>query len=250
VSVLLVTGGTGSLGRAVVPELRAHGHDVRMLSRRPGSEPGRMVGDLSSGTGLDAALDGVDLVVHAATALGRDDVRQARNLLAAMRPEQHLLAVSIVAIDRIPLPYYTAKLEVEQLIRSSPIPWTIQRSTQFHDLVAKIFSVQRRLPVLMVPAFDVQPIDVRDVASQLAALASRPPGGFAADIGGPEVRPFRELAEAWRAARGIRRPIVPVRVPGKVFTGYRTGAHLRPDRTVGRVTFEEYLRSQPKGRSD
>ncbi|MFC0678218.1 SDR family oxidoreductase [Lysobacter korlensis] len=240
-SVVLVTGGTGTLGRAVVPALRARGHDVRVLSRRAGSEAGRIVGDLSSGAGLDRALDDVDLVVHAATANGREDVRQARNLLAAMRPHQHLLAVSIVGIDRIPLPYYRAKLEVEELIRSSANPWTLQRSTQFHDLVARIFALQRRLPVLLAPDFAVQPIDVRDVAAQLAALASDPPGGRAPDLGGPAVRQFRELADVWRSARGSGRRIVPLRLPGKIFAGYRSGAHTVPDRAVGRITFEEFL---------
>ena len=242
-SVVLVTGGTGTLGRATVPALRAAGHDVRVLSRRAESEPGRVVGDLSSGAGLDRALDGVELVVHLATANGREDVRQARNLLTALRPHQQLLAISIAGIDRIPLPYYRAKLEVEELIRASASPWTILRSTQFHDLVARIFAVQRRLPVLLAPDFDVQPIDVRDVAAHLAMLASDPPGGRAPDLGGPAVRSFRELAAVWRGAHGSSRRIVPVRLPGRIFAGYRSGAHTVPDRAVGRITFEEYLRS-------
>lgn len=242
--VVLVTGGTGTLGRAVVPALRARGSDVRVLSRRAGSEPGRVVGDLSSGAGLAEALDGAGLVVHLATANGREDIRQARNLLTAMRPDQHLLAISIVGIDRIPLPYYRAKLEVESLITSSRIPWTLQRATQFHDLVARLFAVQRRLPVLLAPDFDVQPIDVRDVAERLAALAAEPPAGRVPDIGGPAVRPFRELAEAWQSAHGRRRRIVPLRVPGTTFAGYRSGAHTVPERPVGRIAFEEFLRRE------
>jgi uncharacterized protein YbjT (DUF2867 family) len=249
VSVVLVTGGTGKLGRAVVPALRERGHEVRILSRRAGSEPGRIVGDLATGTGLDRALDGVDVVVHAATANGRGDVAQARHLLAAMRAEQHLVTVSIVGIDRIPLPLYRAKREVEQLIGASPVPWTIQRSTQFHDLVAGIFSAQSRLPVLVAPDFAVQSIDVRDVAERLGELASAPPRGRAVDLGGPVVREFRELAEVWRSARGSRQRIVPLWLPGRIFAGYRSGAQLTADHADGRISFEEYLQTRSTTRA-
>jgi uncharacterized protein YbjT (DUF2867 family) len=246
-SLVLVTGGTGTLGRAVVDELRRLGHDVRVLTRRPEAVDGGFGGDLSSGTGLDRALAGAEVVVHAATANGTEDVRQARNLLAAMRPEQHLIAVSIVGIDDIPLPYYRAKLQVERLIQSSPIPWTILRSTQFHDLVARIFRAQRRLPVLLAPALFVQPIDVRDVAANIAGLVGAPPAGRTPDIGGPAVREFRELAAAWRAGSSGRRPILLMRLPGNVFAGYRSGAHTTPDRAIGRIGFEEFLRSAGDG---
>jgi uncharacterized protein YbjT (DUF2867 family) len=246
-SRVLVTGGTGTLGRAVVPALRDRGFDVRILSRRAESEPGRVVGDLTTAAGLDRALTGVDLVVHAATANGREDVTQTRNLLAAMHAGQHILATSIVGIDRIPLPYYRAKLEVERQIEASPIPSTIQRATQFHDLVARIFGMQRRLPVLVAPDFRVQPIDVRDVAARLADLAAAPPLGRAEDLGGPAVREFRELADAWRSARDSRQRIVPLRVPGKIFAGYRSGAHLTPEHADGRISFEEYLATRSAG---
>jgi uncharacterized protein YbjT (DUF2867 family) len=243
VSVVLVTGGTGRLGRAAVPVLREHGHEVRILSRRPSGEPSTMLGDLSRGTGLGAALAGVDVVVHAATTNGRNDVVQTRNLLAAMRPDQHLVAVSIVGIDRIPLPYYRAKLEAERAIPAAGIPWTIQRATQFHELVAQIFSMQRRLPVLVAPDFAVQPIDVRDLAERLASLVAGPPAGRAPDMGGPEVLEFRALAQLWRAARGGRQRIAPLRLPGRIFAGYRSGAHTVPDQAVGRIGFEEWLRT-------
>ena len=248
-SVVLVTGGTGRLGRALVPALRERGHAVRVLSRRAGGTPGRIVGDLTSGAGLDRAVDGVDVVVHAATANGRGDIVQARNLLGAMRPEQHLVFVSIVGVDRIPLPYYRAKLAVEELIGSSPIPSTIQRFTQFHDLVAKIFDLQRRLPLLLTPDFAVQPIDVRDAAAQVAVLAAGSPSGRVPDVGGPAVRQVRELAEAWTAARGRRQRIVPLRFPGRIFAGYRSGANTVPDHAVGRITFEEYLGSPAGSRA-
>jgi uncharacterized protein YbjT (DUF2867 family) len=104
---VLVTGGTGTLGRPTVERLRAAGHTVRVLSRRTG--PDLVSGDLNTGEGVAAAVDGVDLVVHLATGLGKRDVQQTRNLLAAAPATTHVLSMSIVGIDRNPLPYYRHK---------------------------------------------------------------------------------------------------------------------------------------------
>src|SRR3954465_3950875 len=88
-SFILVTGGTGTLGRPTVARLRAADHQVRVLSRKPGRD--RVVGDLTTGTGLAAAVEGADVIMHLATSQSRRDVRQTRNLLAAASPGQRLL---------------------------------------------------------------------------------------------------------------------------------------------------------------
>jgi nucleoside-diphosphate-sugar epimerase len=106
-STLLVTGGTGALGRHIVARLRERGDDVRVLSRRPGA--GTHVGDLSTGEGVAEAARDAELVVHAASdtfrRLGRSDLDQTRNLLDAAKDANHLLYVSIVGIDSIPYVY-------------------------------------------------------------------------------------------------------------------------------------------------
>ncbi|UNZ17222.1 NAD(P)H-binding protein [Streptomyces sp. 891-h] len=244
---ILVTGGTGRLGRALVPRLRAFGHTVRVLSRTAHSDPGALRGDLLTGEGLDAALDGTDTVVHCATTNGRRDTDAMRHLVEAARrcrTAPHLLHVSIVGIDRIGLPYYRAKQECERMLERSGLPWTVQRTTQFHDLVAWVYAAQRRLPVLLAPAgVSLQPVDTRDVADRLTALVAAPPrNGRAEDMGGPEVRTARDLARVWLRAHGGRhRPVLPVRVPGGAFRAYRAGAHLAPERAEGRITFDAYL---------
>lgn len=60
-------------------------------------------------------------------------------------------------------------------------------------------------------------------------------------MGGPQVRTVREPAEATLRAYGRRRPVVPLRLPGRVFRAYRAGGHLTPERAVGTVTFEDNL---------
>lgn len=239
---ILVTGGTGTLGRVLVERLRADGHAPRVLSRRPG--PGRAVGDLDTGAGLDEALRGASVVVHAASTPGHDVAGTRRLVEAARRVggEPHLVFVSIVGIERVPLRHYREKLAVEEAVTGSGLPWTIQRATQFHDLLAMLFTRLSRLPVLPVLAgTDFQPVDVRDVAERLAALAGAAPAGRAPDLGGPQVLPMAELARAWLAARGVRRPVLPLPLPGAVARGYRAGGHLAREHAEGRRTFAEYL---------
>jgi uncharacterized protein YbjT (DUF2867 family) len=149
--------------------------------------------------------------------------------------------ISIVGIDHIPLGHYRDKVEVERLVVESGVPHTILRATQFHALVERLFSVQRRLPVLLAPTFALQPIAVEDVADRLVELAGSAPAGRVPDIGGPAVRSFLELARVWSAATGRSRRIVPVRAPGKVFAGYAAGHHLVPGPPYGRIPFEEHV---------
>jgi uncharacterized protein YbjT (DUF2867 family) len=200
-----------------------------------------VTGDLVSGQGIAAALDGVQTVLHLAT--GKDDVAATRTLLDAGRTAgvQHLVLISIAGIDDIPLGYYRQKLAVERLVAESGLPHTILRATQFHAFVERLFTAQRALPVVLAPAFDLQPIDADEVAARLAELADGPPAGRVADIGGPARRSVPELAAAWARARGIRRPILPLRLPGKTFGGYRAGSALVPGAAYGRVAFEEHL---------
>ena len=119
---VLVTGGTGRLGRVLTPLLAAAGYDVAVVSRRTpqaaGTQPDQAVppqgtlrvrqvrADLVSGDGLGAALDGVEVVVHLATANGRRDVAMMRHLVtssariqAAGATPPHLIYLSIVGCD-------------------------------------------------------------------------------------------------------------------------------------------------------
>ncbi|GAA0540830.1 epimerase [Saccharopolyspora subtropica] len=245
---ILVTGGTGTLGRVVVQRLLDAGREVRVLSRRPRPAshlPHEWVtGDLRTGAGTDAAVSGVDTIVHCATTLGRKDVVVTRRLAeAALRHgTPHLVYISIAGIEQVPLPYYRSKLEAERVVVDSGLPWTILRTTQFHDLVAKMTEVQRFSPVIAVLAgVSFQPIDVREVADRLAELALGAPAGRVPDMGGPEIRSHRDLARAVLRATGRRRLLLPLRLPGATFAGYRSGGHLIPGRAVGRITFDEFL---------
>jgi uncharacterized protein YbjT (DUF2867 family) len=245
---ILVTGATGTLGRKVVGAATAAGHHVRAMSRR--SHVGYTgvhwsQGDLLAGTGVDAAVDGMDVIMHCATqATGGKDVTSTQNLISAAKRAgvAHIIYVSIVGIDRIPLPYYRTKLRVERALEASGVGHTVLRATQFHDLIRVSFSIQRFSPVLWtLRGVRFQPIDTRDVTARLVELIDIEPAGRVADIGGPAVHTHAELAQMYLAARDGRRPVVGVPVPGRIVAGYRSGANLTPDNAVGTVGFAEYL---------
>jgi uncharacterized protein YbjT (DUF2867 family) len=238
----LVTGATGRLGTPTVDRLRAAGHDVRALSRHPG--PGLTTGNLFTGAGIAEAVAGADTVVHLATGpRGKGDVELTRTLLDAATHAgvRHVVLVSIVGIDEIPLPYYRDKVVVERLVRESALPHTILRATQFHPFVEAMFTAQHRLPVVVVPAIQLQPIAVEEVADRLVELAGSAPAGRVADIGGPEQRRLPDLARLWARSTGTRRPVVPVSLPGKLFAAYRSGAAMVPGPAYGRQTFADHL---------
>jgi uncharacterized protein YbjT (DUF2867 family) len=235
---ILLTGGTGRLGRHVAAVLRSRSLDHRILSRSPGD--GRVVADLATGDGLADALAGVDTVLHLATSR-RKDIGHTRRLLAAMSPAQHLVFISIVGVDRIPYGYYRDKVASEQAIEESGIPFTIIRVTQFHGFVNEVLEAQRRLPVTLVLPVSAQTIHMPEVAGRLADLAEAGPSGRVADLGGPQQLTLREYALEWQDARGVRRPIWAVRLPGKTMAAFRAGHHMSGLPGAGRVTYREYL---------
>ncbi|RLV04376.1 hypothetical protein CTZ27_10410 [Streptomyces griseocarneus] len=244
----LVTGGTGTLGRPVVDGLRAAGHTVRVASRRgsPMSELPYQWSrvDYRDGAGLAAALDGVDTVVHCANSMRHTSETDRQVVDAAVRARVgHFVHISIVGVDRIPYSYYRAKLATERRLENSGLPYTILRATQFHDLVRTVLAKATALPLAPLPAgWRFQPVEVREVAERLVALADGRPVGRAPDFGGPQVRTLPDLAARYRESLGrTPRPVLPVPVPGGMAAAMRRGENLTPAHADGRVTFEEHL---------
>lgn len=230
-STILVTGGTGTLGRDLLPLLPG----AVTLSRTPGT--GRRVGDLATGAGLTEALQGVDTVIHLAD--GKNQESAARNLVAAAAHVKHIVMISIAGIDDIPFGYYIAKRAAERVIVDSGIPFTILRTTQFHQFAVMLFEAQRFSPVLLAPKLRVQPIDTRVVAAELARLAKGAPAGRVPDLGGPEIFTGPEIARML----GWKRPIVPFSLFGKAWAGYAAGHNLVPGNRSGGRSFAEFLAS-------
>ena len=254
-SSILVTGGTGTLGRAVVPLLLESGAQVRVLSRRSREPAGKTefaVGDLDTGEGVDAAVTGAEIIVHCAGAQ-KGDGDKARTLVraASRAGAPHIVYISVVGADRIPLTssvdramfgYFGSKLDAERVIADSGLPWTTLRATQFHDLLLLVARQMARLPVMPAAAgVRFQPVDTGEVAARLAELALGAPAGLAPDMAGPRVYPMADLLRGYLRASGKHRPILPVRLPGRAARAVRAGANLAPERAVGHRTWEDFL---------
>ena len=138
--------------------------------------------------------------------------------------------------------YFGSKLDAEQVVAGSGIPWTTLRATQFHDLMLETVQGMAKMPVVPVPSgIRFQPVDAGEVAARLVELALGAPSGLVADIAGPETHALSDLVRSYLRSTGKRRPIVPVRLPGKAARAIRAGVHLAPGRAVGRRTWEEFL---------
>jgi uncharacterized protein YbjT (DUF2867 family) len=252
-SPILVTGGTGTLGRLVVPRLRDASLSVRVLSRhdRPAENGVEYVtGDLATGEGIEAAVEGTETILHLAGST-KGDEDKARTLVAAATKARHVINISVVGADRVPVVsvvdramfgYFASKLAAERVIAESSLPWTTLRATQFHELTLATVRQMSRLPVIPVPAgVRFQPVDGAEVAARLVELALEPPAGLVPDLGGPCTYEMRELVRSYLRATRKHRALAPVRLPGKAARAFREGANLAPDRAVGRRTWEEFL---------
>lgn len=261
---ILVTGGTGHLGRSVVAGLKECGHHVRVLARSPGKDAHVewVQGDLATGEGIVAAVTGVEAIVHAAThspAAQRGgfrpldfvrsptdvDIDGTQALLAAAEEAavEHVLHVSIVGLRHMArLPYSRVKIEAEELVRSSHVPWSIARATGFYWLMDRMLAkMVKRAPVLLPADVRMQPVDSGEFAAFIVDCVSDGRRGEREDFAGPERLTMRELAEQYLAARGIRRRIWNAPVPRRIEEALTAG-NTSPNARRGETTWAEWLR--------
>ncbi len=256
---ILLTGGTGGLGREVVRAAEAAGHTVRIASRRarphdapPAREWAQM--DVETGAGVPEALESVDAVIHAASDPRRHavvDVEGTRRLVQAARAAgtAHLVYVSIVGVDQIPFGYYRSKLAAEQIVAAGGVPHSILRATQFHSFVDTMTAGAARVPLILpLPAtFRFQSVDTGEAAARFVRAAEDGPRGRLRDFGGPQVLTWGQMAAPWKSACGIRKPTVHLPLPGPLAAAFRAGKNTS-DGERGTVHWDDWLtRSYPSG---
>lgn len=256
--LIVVTGGTGALGRRVVARLRGKGRNVRVLSRHPGdAQQGveYMTGDLVTNQGVEEAISGAEVVIHCA-GVGKikEDTAQAKNLVAAAKRGgvRHLVSISVVGAERVPVrsavdrsmfAYFASQRAKELVIEQSGLPWTNLRATQFYDgFILVMVRAMSKMPIVPSPAGTrFQPVDADEVADALVGLALDAPAGQVPDIAGPKIYESESLLRSYLVAVGKHRPILKIRMPGAAAAAIRMGANLAPDRAVGHRTWEEFL---------
>ena len=251
---VLVTGGTGTLGRHVVRLLRDSGHRARILSRNPRGHVDAIQGDLITGAGLAKAVAGMDAIIHAATAGGQPmrlratDVVGTRRLLAIAREAgvKHFVYPSIVGMEGVAYPYYKFKLQAEAIVEENIVPWSILRATQFHSLMETFLRPFSVLPLIAAVPFkwQFQPVDPSEVAARLVEVVRKDPAGRLPDFGGPEARDFKSIAQSWLAARKVNKRLVNLPLPFKFSRQFADGRLLCPEHRDGKITFEQYLKEK------
>ncbi|MBR0791247.1 NAD(P)H-binding protein [Bradyrhizobium manausense] len=230
-TLTLVTGGTGHLGRDIVDRLVGDRRHVRLLARSAGtrSDVEWAVGDLATGAGLREALHGVDTVINAATyspiarrggvrpvdffkSPATVDVQGTERLLSLCEQQciRHFLHVSIVGLDEATLPYARVKLAGERLVRASAVSWSVVRAMPFYYLLDRMLAGLAWLPLWPMPMTPFNPVDTSDVADHVVACAFDGIRGERAQIGGPEDLSVAVLAGQYRDARGLHRKILPI----------------------------------------
>jgi uncharacterized protein YbjT (DUF2867 family) len=240
---IAVAGGTGVVGRHVVTAVLDAGHEPVVIARSTGV-------DVTTGDGLDAALDGVTRLIdvtNVTTLSGKVASRffgpASDRLLAAGRRAgiHHHVLLSIVGTDRVDFGYYAAKRQQEQTLLDADVPGSVLRATQFHEFADQL--LQRTAgPFVVVPSMLSQPIAAREVAGELVRIVLGEPLGMAPELAGPEEHRMPELVRRLLRARGSRRPVLPLRVPGAAGRAAATGGLLPTgDGPRGRQTFAEWL---------
>ena len=241
---IAVAGGTGTVGRHVVAIAREHGHEVVSLSRAEGV-------DLVNGRGLDLALQNVETVIDVSgiqamsTKKAVDYFTNAtQNLLAAGKKAgvKHHVALSIVGIDKANSGLYAGKLVQEDEVKHGGIPWTLLRSTQFHEFVPMSIKAASVGPLVFVPVMSTRPGAAKEVAAALVDAAEAGPKGGLPDLGGPRTEQLKSLVAAYLAKTHQRKRIVPLHLPGPMGKAMRNGSLIPvPGSAVGRQTFLEWL---------
>lgn len=260
---ILVTGGTGTLGRQVAQLLVDSGRRVRVLSRHQRAATSLLehaAGDLVTNQGIDAAVTGTAVIINCA-GNNKDDAQMATNLVAAAKRAgaQHIVNISVVGAERLPLRsavdrtlfgYFGNKREAEKVIEGSGVPWTNLRATQFYDLILTVAKALTKLPITPVPAgMRFQPVDSGEVAQRLVDLALADPAGQVPDLAGPRIYTTSELIKSYLQATHRRRLLIPIHLPGRAAQAIRDGANLAPNQPQGRKTWEEFLTTEAGGRT-
>jgi uncharacterized protein YbjT (DUF2867 family) len=247
---IVVIGGSGLIGNKVVTNLRQRGHDVVAASPSTGV-------NTVTGEGLAPALAGARVVVDVANAPSWEDnavlsffETSGRNLLAAEAAAGvgHHVALSVVGTDRLLTSgYFRAKMAQEQLIKASPIPYTIVRATQFFEFVGGIAQLATEGQTVRLPPVLMQPVAADDVAAAMADTALAEPLNGTVELAGPEPIRQDDFVRQFLNATGDARTVITD--PKALYYGIAVndqsltpGDHPR----LGPTRFEDWLRRNAK----
>lgn len=239
---IAVIGGTGLIGSQVVNYLNAAGHHAVPHAKSTGV-------DVISGTGVEEALAGADVVVNLTNSPTFDEASPAffqtsmDNLLAAAQKGGvgHFVILSIVGADQVPeLDYYRAKVLQEKILAGGPIAYSIVRATQFMEFMDAVLSWTADADTVRLPATPIQPIASKDVAEAVAEVAAGDPLNGIRNIAGPEVFSLDELGRITLAHKDDSRTVVTDPTAG-MFAVIKGDALTHKNAHLAATRYEDWL---------
>src|SRR5947209_10879391 len=242
---IVVIGGSGLIGSKLVTKLREHGHEAVAASLSSGV-------NTITGEGLTEALKGSSVVVDVSNAPSWEDdavmkffetsTRKLRAYEEAAGVKHHV-ALSVVGSERmLESGYFRAKIAQENLIKSSSIPYSIVRATQFFEFIKGIADLSTQGNTVRLPSALIQPIAPEDVAIAVCRVALGSPLNGTIEIGGPEQFRLYEVVRRDLAARKDPREVVAD--PQARYYGIKlSDTTLIPggDARLGQTRFETWL---------
>lgn len=242
---VVVIGGSGLIGKKLVPLLRQQGHEVLPASPSTGV-------NAVTGEGLAGALKGADVVVDVSNAPSWADAEvmaffdtSTRNLLAAEKAAgvRHHVALSVVGADRMPdSGYMRAKVNQEGLIEAGGVPYTVVRATQFFEFLGGIAGPKGG-DTVRLPTAPMQPLAADDVAVALADIVLGAPANGVVELAGPESLSIAEFVGSYLTTTGDARKVV-ADPQARYFGAALDDRGLNPggdSPRIGPTRFEEWL---------
>lgn len=248
---ITVIGASGLIGSKLVKLLQQEGHEVVAASLASGV-------NTLTGEGLAEALTGAQVVVDVTNSPSLEDqaaleffTTSGRHIVAAAGKAgvKHHVALSVVGTERLQESgYFRGKLAQENLIKESPIPYTILRSTQFFEFLGGIAQSKTDGQTVSLSPALVQPIAADEAAATLADVAVNPPLNSTIEVAGPERFSLAELVQCYLTKTGDARR-VRVDANARYFGARLDEQTLTPGANprLGATNFERWFRTfKPK----
>lgn len=243
---IVVIGGSGLIGKKLVKICEKQGHEAIAASRSSGV-------NTVTGAGLDV-VKGAQVVVDVANSPSFEDKeaneffeKSGKHLLSAEKEAKvnHHIVLSVVGTDRLQKSgYFRAKMMQENLIKSSGIPYTILRATQFFEFVGAMADAASDGKIARVPPALMQPVAADDVAGALAKVVATGPLNKTIELAGPQPIGMDDFIRLYFKAIGDTRKVI-TDAHAKYYNLEVNDKSLMPgpDSLIGPTLFKDWLRN-------
>jgi uncharacterized protein YbjT (DUF2867 family) len=251
-SEILITGGAGVLGKSVCSLFQQRSIPYTTSTHEQVLKNNMVIMNLKTGEGIKEAVSNKKIILHLASDKKHPDndvsgIQKILNEIKLQGLNPHLIYISIIGIEQLPMTYFKQKLQTEELIKKSGISWSILRATQFHNYVDQILKQLMKLPIGILPKkVLVQPVDVFPVAEKLLEMSFQEPTCRTENIGGKEILSLENLSQSWMAIQNIKKPLLNLPLWGSLGNNLKKGALTCPQKTDEGRNWQQWLNENYK----